>query len=446
MVRGEMPDFPPPPENEAARSPGLRAWLCVALLWFVAALNYLDRNMITTMRSSIKADIPMSEAEFGLLTTAVLVTYGLLSPCMGFLADRFSRTGVIVGSLLVWSVLTWLTGRAQTFHELVWLRGLMGASEAAYIPAALALIADHHRGGTRSLATGLHMTGLSAGAAAGGVGGWLATERGWEFAFQLFGGLGVAYAVVLVFGLREPSRSPAAADREWPAASGGNPHFLAVVSRLLRNRAFLLLLVFWSLFGFAGWGIMTWMPTFFDEQFPLDQARAGLIVTGFLGAAMIAGKLAGGWWADTWSRTSARARMWVPAIGLMVAGPALLLLTGATWLAPAVVLLCVIGTGRAFSDANLMPALCEVCDQRWRATGYGVLNLSSTLCGGLAAYFGGQWRDEGVGLPALFFVSAACLMLAGLCMALVRPGGSPGEKAPRPVPPASPATRTGSHS
>src|SRR5688572_31483265 len=91
-----------------------RAWLTVALLWVVAALNYLDRIMITTMRGSVVEAIPMTDAQFGLLTSIFLWVYGLLSPFAGFLADRFNRSRLIIGSLLVWSLLTWLTGHCKT--------------------------------------------------------------------------------------------------------------------------------------------------------------------------------------------------------------------------------------------------------------------------------------------------------------------------------------------
>src|SRR5688500_11726224 len=90
-----------------------RAWLVVGLLWVVGCLNYVDRVMITTMRSSLKADINMSEAQFGMLTSGFLLVYGVLSPFAGFLADRFSRSRVIVWSLLIWSLITWLTAHAR---------------------------------------------------------------------------------------------------------------------------------------------------------------------------------------------------------------------------------------------------------------------------------------------------------------------------------------------
>src|SRR6185436_3333637 len=161
---------PPPPSN-------FRAWLAVALLCVVGCLNYLDRIMLVTMRSSVVAAVPMTEAQFGLLTSIFLWVYGVLSPFAGFLADRFSRSRVIIASLFIWSFVTWMTAHAQTYNELLLARALMGISEACYIPAALALIADFHRGPTRSLAIGVHMAGIMIGQGLGGVGGWLAEKR-----------------------------------------------------------------------------------------------------------------------------------------------------------------------------------------------------------------------------------------------------------------------------
>ena len=116
-----------------------RARLVVAMLWPVACLNYFDRLMITTMRDSIKAEITMTDAQFGLLTSAFLWVYAVLSPAAGFLADRFGRSRVIIGSLFVWLAVVWLTGHAQTSNQLLVARALMGLSEACYMPAALAL-------------------------------------------------------------------------------------------------------------------------------------------------------------------------------------------------------------------------------------------------------------------------------------------------------------------
>ena len=185
-----------------------RAWLFVFLLSIVGCLNYLDRIMITTMRTSILDAIPMTETQFGLLTSVFLWVYGILSPIGGFLADRFKRSHVILGSLFVWSVVTWMTSQATTFNELLATRALMGISEACYIPAALAFITDYHKGSTRSLAVGFHMVGVISGQALGFVGGWMAEEHTWNYAFNFFGIAGILYAVLLTFILKEaPDRN-----------------------------------------------------------------------------------------------------------------------------------------------------------------------------------------------------------------------------------------------
>ncbi len=183
-----------------------RAWLIVALLWFVGLFNYLVRIMLTTMHGSIVDAIPMTEAQFGLLTSVFLWVYGLLSPFAGFLSDRFSRSRVIGISLVAWSAVTWLTAYATNLHQLIAMRALMGVSEACYLPAALALITDYHRGPTRSFATGVHMTGILFGAALGGFGGLIAEHTTWHYAFSLVGAGGVIYCGVLVWALRDSPR------------------------------------------------------------------------------------------------------------------------------------------------------------------------------------------------------------------------------------------------
>ncbi|MDE6654892.1 MAG: MFS transporter, partial [Muribaculaceae bacterium] len=180
-------------------------WVVVGLLWVVALLNYLDRQMLSTMQANIANDIPaLRNAEaFGALMAIFLWVYGFCSPFSGAVADRVSRKWLIVGSLGVWSGVTYAMGYCTDFSQLMWLRGLMGVSEALYIPSALSLIADYFTGKGRSLAIGLHMTGLYCGQALGGFGSLVATTWSWQSTFHWFGIIGVAYAVILIFLLYE---------------------------------------------------------------------------------------------------------------------------------------------------------------------------------------------------------------------------------------------------
>lgn len=394
-----------------------RAWLTVGLLWFIGLLNYLDRVMITTMRGSIVAEIPMTEAQFGLLTAAFLWTYGLLSPFAGFLADRYSRSRVIVISLFSWSLVTWLTAHATTYWELLATRMLMGVTEAAYIPAALALITDYHRGHTRSRAEGIHMSGIMVGAGLGGVGGWIAERHGWEHSFTLFGLLGLAYTLVVAFLMKDAPR-----ERSINAASGVTDELpkiglRAAFTSLLSKSSFILALFYWGLLGMGGWAVVGWMPTYMNENFNLAQGVAGLTATGYLQTALLVGVLVGGAWADRWFRTNPYGRFYVPFIGLCCAAPGIFL-AGYTNLLPLAILgLVVYGFARAFADCNMMPILCQVTDPRYRATGYGVLNLCGTIVGGFTIYAGGALRDAKIDVSLIFgFASVSMVGCAALLL------------------------------
>ncbi len=397
----------------------MQAWLCVALLWFVAFLNYLDRVILTTMRTSLTEAIPMSDAQFGLLTSVFLWVYAGLSPFAGFLADRFSRRNVIILSLFAWSAMTWLTGHAKTFEQLLWARGIMGISEACYIPAGMALIMDYHRGPTRSLANGLHVSGTFIGSGLGGLGGWLAERHDWAYAFNLFGLIGIAYSVVLIFLLRDgPREHVPALDASLPATQ---TNFIPALKSLFSCGSFYLAIFFWSLLGLVGWGIVGWMPTYFKEQFVLSQGAAGFSATGYLQTGTIIGVIIGGAITDRWSHHNERRRTTITVIGLCVAAPAILLTANTGLFFAAKVGLVIYGLSRSFADVNMMPILCQISDPRYRATGYGILNLFACSVGGVAIYAGGALRDAHVDVRGIFQFSAACLAAGAVLLFMVKP-------------------------
>ncbi|MDE6480105.1 MAG: MFS transporter, partial [Muribaculaceae bacterium] len=164
-------------------------WMVVGLLWVVALLNYMDRQMLSTMRDAMALDIADLESKvmFGKVMAAFMWIYGFMSPVSGIVADRINRKWLIVVSLGVWSTVTLLMGYATTYNEVYWLRALMGVSEALYIPAALSLIADYFTGKQLSLAIGIHMTGLYMGQAVGGFGAFVAEQLSWQATFHWFG-------------------------------------------------------------------------------------------------------------------------------------------------------------------------------------------------------------------------------------------------------------------
>lgn len=387
------------------------AWLIVFLLCIVGALNYLDRTMITTMRGSITEAMPMTDAKFGLLTAVFLWVYGLLSPFAGFLADRFNRSRVIIISLFIWSAVTFLTAYATTFEQLLVTRALMGISEACYIPAALALIADYHKGPTRSLAIGIHMAGIMVGQSLGFIGGWIAEKHDWSTAFSAFGIAGIIYSLIVATTLKDAPKTT----NEIYEKSENKVNFWKAIVDLFSSTSFILLLIFWSLLSIVTWMIVGWLPTYYREHFNLSQAVAGLYATGYLYPASIAGVLLGGFIADRWSKVNIRARILVPIVGLCLAAPAIFLASTTSLVFIAIICFILYALTKSFSDVNTMPILCLIANPNYRATGYGVLNFFSCIVGGVGLYAGGALRDSNIDLTSIFKYAAllmvACIML-----------------------------------
>ena len=396
------------------------AWLVVALLVPVALLNYLDRQMLASMKFSVMRDIPdiALEAKWGTILALFKWVYAFLSPVGGYLADRYSRRHVIAGSLLVWSLVTWTTGHATTYQELLATRALMGISEAFYIPAALALIADFHAGRTRSRAVGLHQMGIYVGVIIGGFGGYVADHPGlgWRWAFEVCGVLGIAYAVPLFLLLRNPSREDA------QGASHTSPG--AAVRELIGNGSFILLVLCFTLPALAGWVVRDWMPAILKAEFGIGQGLAGVSATLYWQVAAIAGAILGGWLADAWMRRSARGRIFTSAIGISLIVPAMFGVGFAPQtgqLSVAVAFLVLFGLGWGFFDSNNMPILSQIARPELRATGYGIMNFVSISCGGFADWGFGILRDRHVPLFGIFGVFASAAVLSVIFMLLIRP-------------------------
>jgi MFS family permease len=395
-----------------------QAWLTVALLCVVGCLNYLDRTMIATMRESVIKSIPMTNAQFGLLTSLFLWVYGILSPFAGFLADKFNRSKVIIGSLLVWSLITVLTAHVKTYEQLLVTRALMGISEACYIPAALALIVDYHKGSTRSLATGIHIAGIMVGQSLGFVGGWIAEKYHWTFAFSLFGIIGIAYAIILIFTLKD---APKIKEIITTDDRSEKVHFGQAILNIFSSRSFILTLIYFSLLGIVGWMIMGWLPTYYREHFNVSQSVAGLYATGYIYPAALVGVVVGGFLADKWSKKNPKARILIPVVGLLIAAPFIFVASYTSILIVAIICFMIFVFTRSFTDANMMPVLCLIIDSRYLATAYGILNLFACIVGGCGIYAAGLLRDSKINLSIIFQSASIIMIISAVLLYLVKP-------------------------
>jgi MFS transporter, Spinster family, sphingosine-1-phosphate transporter len=320
---------------------------------------------------------------------------------------------------VVWSAVTWATGQVTTYEGLLWTRTLMGISEAFYIPAALALITAYHRGDTRSRAVGIHQMGIYCGVIIGGFSGYVAedTHLGWRFAFDATGLAGVLYAVPLLILLRDaPKVASSDLTPDTPKPSPGKAAW-----QLLSNGSFILLVLYFTLPALAGWVVRDWMPAILKDKFTIGQGQAGVSATLYVNVAALGGALLGGWAADRLMRHTDRGRIFVSAGGMALFIPALFGVGNAGTLGIAIVFLLLFGLGWGCFDTNNMPILAQIVRPELRATGYGVMNLVSTSCGGWADWGFGVLRDGQVPLNVIFGVFAGVALGSIALVLLIQP-------------------------
>ena len=345
-------------------------WVVVGLLWGVALLNYMDRQMLSTMRIPMMEDVRELEsaANFGRLMAVFLWVYGLMSPLSGIIGDRVNRKWLIVGSLCVWSGVTYLMGYATTFNQLYWLRGIMGVSEALYLPAALSLIADFHKDKTRSLAVGIHMTGLYVGQAIGGFGATFAAIYSWHTTFHWFGIIGVGYGIILAFFLRDKERGNVSENQKMKKI---------------------------PVLGTPGWAAKNWLPTLFSDSLSIDISVAGPMSTISIALSSLFGVLAGGYISDRWVLKNVRGRVYTGALGLGLIIPSLLFIGYGHSIFALVMGAVLFGIGFGMFDANNMPILCQFVSARYRATAYGIMNMCGVFAGAAITSLLGESMDAG---------------------------------------------------
>jgi MFS transporter, ACS family, D-galactonate transporter len=398
-------------------------WLVVSLLWLVALLNYLDRQMLSTMKPSMMVDIvELAKAEnFGRLMAVFLWIYAFMSPVSGIIADRLNRKWLIVGSLFVWSGVTLTMGYAQTFNQLYTLRALMGISEAFYIPAGLSLIADYHQGKTRSIAIGIHTTGIYLGQAFGGFGATIASSFSWQTTFFSFGLIGLIYSFVLILFLKEKKTYSIDTTQKTSLKKEFSMIFNSM-GVLFGNVAFWVLLFYFSAPSFPGWAVKNWLPTLYSDTLHLNMSQAGPLATITTALSSFLGVLVGGFLSDRWVQRNLKGRIYTGVAGLSFTIPALFLLGYGSGFGFILLGGFFFGFGFGMFDVNNMPILCQFVSPRYRATGYGLMNLAGISAGAVITDFLGKSADAGNMRHDFARLSAIVVIAIVLQLVVLKPG------------------------
>ncbi|WP_158991349.1 MFS transporter [Mucilaginibacter sp. L196] len=398
-------------------------WVLVGLLWVVALLNYMDRQMLAVMKPTMQLNIAElnSATNFGYLMAIFLWVYGCMSPVSGFIADKFNRKWLIILSLFVWSGVTFSMGYATTYNQVYWLRAIMGVSEALYIPAGLSLIADFHSSKTRSLAIGIHMTGFYAGQALGGFGATAAAAYSWQTTFHYFGLTGMIYSLVLILFLRGKKTQAEKILEDLPISSDKLPTVKGLAI-LFANISFWVIVFYFAVASVPGWACKNWLPTLFAQNLNIPMAKAGPVSTIAIAASSFIGVIFGGILSDRWVQKNAKGRIYTSVIGLGLTIPALLLMGfGHTFYAVAGAAVC-FGLGYGIFDANNMPILCQFVASRYRGTAYGIMNMTGVFAGAIITGLLGKSSDAG-NLGKDFAMLAGIVLLAlAAQLYFLRPG------------------------
>jgi MFS family permease len=289
--------------------------LVLALLLLAYIFNFLDRQILGILAQPIKSDLHLSDTQFGAIGgLAFAFLYSALGVPLALLADKTSRSGVIAGSLAVWSGFTALCGTAAGFSQLFLYRLGVGIGEAGGVAPSYALIADYFPPLRRARALAIFSLGIPIGLAGGTlIGAYIAHAMNWRAAFILMGVAGVLLAPVVLFAVGDlKRRSPTAT--QAPLRS--------VFPLLARKPAFWLLAFGSSSSSLCGYGLSLWTPSVLMRSFGLDLISTGNFVASILLIGGCAGVFAGGWLAD---RLGTSDRAWyarLPAISWIISVPA----------------------------------------------------------------------------------------------------------------------------
>ena len=397
-----------PATDSAAQKParGL-AWGIVALLWFAYLINYIDRQIAFSIFPVLHKELHFSDTQLGLVGSLFIWVYSLAMPFTGRIADVCRRDRAVVGSIALWSLATLGTGlSASTGGFLAW-RAAMGVTEAFYMPAALALIADFHPGATRSKALAIHGTAQFAGIVAGGwFGGWMADSVGWRYGFILLAGAGLAYTVVM-----------AGMFPRFPRRVSERKSGLSAPLAVLKSRCYLALTCAFFVFNFMLWMYYAWLPNWVHERYGLSLTQSGFTGSFYLQVSTVAGVLAGGGFGDWMALRVGPGRFYVAGAGLLLCSPFAWLSLASGSLTLFKLACAAFGLASGLMIANLYASAYDVVSEENYGFSAGALNFCGGLAVGTAVFLAGLWKQS-VGL-AILMKWAALAAAVGACFLLL---------------------------
>ncbi|NBA85588.1 MFS transporter [Emticicia sp. CRIBPO] len=359
---------------------GWYRWELLALLWGAFFLNQADRQIFNVVLPLIQKDLSLTDAELGLIASALVCTYGLLVPVAGFFGDIFSKKNIVGFSLLFWSLATLATGLCASLVQFILLRGIAtGGGEAFYAPSANALLSEHHEK-NRSLALSIHQTAVYFGIILSGlIAGYIGENYGWEAAFYLFGGLGVLLAAV--FFLRVQKDAPAKIVTHASSAEI-RKEIAATAKIIIKKPTVVLLTLAFACMVFVNVGYLTWMPMFMVQKFGMSLSEAGFSSLFYHHIGAFAGVLSGAKLADYFTlKRGPQSRLMLQMFGLLLGAPFIYIMGSADDLTLLYIAMFLFGVFRGWYDSNIVASLYEVVSPAIRSSSYGLMLACAFITG-----------------------------------------------------------------
>lgn len=389
-------------------------WEVVLLLWLAFFLNQADRQTFNIVLPQIQQHLGASDSLMGLLSTLFNVFYAVTVPFAGYFADKMSRSRQIWISTLIFSTATLLTGFSGGIFYFVLFRCFgMGMGQGLFGPTYTGLIAEYHDSRTRARAMSLHQTSYYVGViACGFLAGKVAESLGWQYAFFVFGALGVLLTVVLAMRLRDKRDvQPQAAQVASPA--DGQVTLSNAIKAFFRVPTAVCMLVAFCGLIFGLNGYLTWMPKYLKETFSLSLSSAGFHSMFWTHAAAFVGVLVAGALSDKLASRpgGGRNRLLLQAAGLLLAAPCIVLMGLSGSFVAVCAALAGFGFFRAFFDAGTYVVLYDVIDSKYYSMTSAIMILFGFGIGALAPWVLGIIGDRiglSAGIASLGAVWAVC--------------------------------------
>lgn len=401
------------PPSLTKKPTGFR-WELLALLWLAFFLNQADRQIFSVVLPLIRKDLGLTDAELGLIASALVWTYGLLVPIAGFIGDRFSRRNILGFCLLFWSCATLMTGFCSSVLQFILLRGVAtGGGEAFYAPSANALLGENYRE-NRSFALSLHQTAVYFGIILSGIiAGYIGEHYGWQKAFYLFGSLGIVLAFVFFSRIpKDVVKSTIEAQRPMLVEIGETARIV------VRKPTVIMLTLGFGCMVFVNVGYLTWMPSFLVDKFNMSLTDAGFSALFYHHLGAFLGVLSGAKISDYYAKTNPRSRLIVQATGLLLGAPFIYGISMSDTQVLTYVALFLFGIFRGWYDSNIVASLYEVVSPKIRSSAYGLMLACAFLIGSIAPYLLGVLKPTlglTVGLASLsgVYVLGSLFLWAG---------------------------------